>query len=159
MHPAAWEDQRLLKQCQVTRARRGGPGGQRRNKVQTAVVITHRPTGLIAEAGERRSPAQNQQVALFRLRLALAAAVREPFTGPDALWESRCQGGRLFVNEEHADFPGLLATALDAIAAAGNDVKTAADALGCTATQLVNLLRKHRPALDLINAGRAHPLR
>ena len=56
--------------------RRSGPGGQHRNKVSTAVVITHRPTGVRAEANERRSQAENHREAVRRLRVRLAVEVR-----------------------------------------------------------------------------------
>ena len=49
-HPAAHDLERLLADCDVRFTRRSGPGGQNRNKVETAVVLTHRPTGLVAEA-------------------------------------------------------------------------------------------------------------
>ena len=48
-HPASLDDDRLLAECDQSFLRRSGPGGQNRNKVETAVVLRHRPTGLIAE--------------------------------------------------------------------------------------------------------------
>src|SRR5215210_8100880 len=129
LHPAALTADRLLADCDVTRTRRSGPGGQNRNKVETAIVLTHRPSGLVAEASERRSQAENHKVALFRLRRALAVAVRRPL-GPDEpprpLWHSRRRHGRIAVKPAHDDFPALLAGALDVLAARDMAVKTAA---------------------------------
>lgn len=44
-----------------------GPGGQHRNKTETAVRITHIETGISAEATESRSQHRNRQQAFFRL--------------------------------------------------------------------------------------------
>src|SRR4051812_33083495 len=105
-HPAALPPDDLLRQCGMRRTRRSGPGGQHRNKVETAVILTHAPTGVQAEANERRSQAENLRMALFRLRVNVALEVRQPDASfPSPLWQSRCRGGRIVVSGEHDDFP------------------------------------------------------
>jgi protein subunit release factor B len=58
--------------------RRSGPGGQHRNKRSTGVRIVHLPTGLIVMATERRSQAQNLEVAIERLAAILERRARKP---------------------------------------------------------------------------------
>src|SRR5512136_1153675 len=94
--PAACSPTQLYAECDVRRLRRSGPGGQHRNKVETAVSLHHLPTGVRAEANERRSQAQNRSLALLRLRMNLALEVRRsvgPDYVPSPLWKSRCGGG------------------------------------------------------------------
>jgi len=181
-HPAAFTAERIYSECEVNFVRRSGPGGQHRNKVSTGVVLTHRPTGVKAEAAERRSQAENRAAALFRLRVNLALQIRcvletgaaagragngtqpgEIDYRPSALWRSRCRGGRIELNAEHDDFPAMLAEALDLLAIVDFDHVQAAARLGCSATQLVKLLKKEPRALALANAERQrrdlHPLR
>jgi hypothetical protein len=159
-HPAALdpaEPVRLLSQCDVTRSRASGPGGQNRNKVETAVRITHRPTGIAGWASERRSQAENLRMALFRLRVNLALEVRGYFAlreVPSPLWRSRCREGRIAVNPEHADFPALLAEALDVLAALRFDPAAAANLLNVTTSQLIKLLKDEPRALQWVNRQR-----
>lgn len=156
-HPAALSDDELLKQCDWHTTRRSGPGGQHRNKVETAVVLTHKPTGIRAEANERRSQAQNRTMALHRLRVELAVRIRLPIEAnaePSELWQSRAQGRKLNVSDEHADFPTLLAEALDRAAAHGFDLSTAAEQLGVSTTQLARFLQQSPVAWQWVNAER-----
>ena len=62
----------LLAECEEEFFTSGGPGGQHRNKTESGVRLTHRPTELSVTATERRSQARNRTEALERLREALA---------------------------------------------------------------------------------------
>ena len=152
MHPARLAPDTLLDDCDETRTKRSGPGGQHRNKVETAVILLHRPTGISAEASERRSQADNRRVALFRLRIRLALFHREPpEAGPSPLWRSRVQGGRILIGVDHDDYPAIVAEALDRIIAADLDMPAAAAGLGVSPSQLVHMLEKEPAALGALN--------
>lgn len=166
VHPAALADDELMQQCSWTRSRSGGPGGQNRNKVETAVEILHMPTGVRGRAGERRTVRENARVAVLRLRLALAVEHRVGVPAGECrsdLWRSRTRGGRITLAVTHRDFPSMLAEAMDVIAACDHDVRQAATRLCVTASQLTRLLKDHAPALAALNAVRQargdHPLK
>lgn len=69
---AALTDDALLAECEEDFFIASGPGGQHRNKTESGVRLTHRPTGLVITATERRSQLMNRGVALERLRAVLA---------------------------------------------------------------------------------------
>jgi peptide chain release factor len=60
---AEWSERNL----KIERMRASGPGGQHVNKTETAVRITHLPTGLSASAQEERSQHLNRKLATARL--------------------------------------------------------------------------------------------
>jgi len=61
----------LKKQVVIETYRSSGPGGQRKNKVETAVRLRHLPSGMTVVATEHRSQAENRRLAFERLRKRL----------------------------------------------------------------------------------------
>lgn len=163
-HPAAIDPDELYAQCALKQTRGTGPGGQHRNKVATAIILTHEPTGITGQASERREQIANRKVALFRLRVNLALGIRhDPIYPPSELIQSRFVQGAIRCNPEHEDFPAVLAEVLDNLFFVKCDPAKAGSRLGCTTSQLVKFLKNEPRALQLVNTRRAekklHPLR
>ncbi len=83
---------------------------------------------------------------LRRLRLRIALELRSSFdlSGPTLAPEFLAQRGprgRLAVNTHNPAYPVIVATALDAFAAAGGSYAKAARSLGLTTSQLLRFLR------------------
>lgn len=157
LHPAQLPEDELLASCRMDRGKTSGPGGQHRNKVATAVTLTHEPTGISGHASERREPEVNRKVALRRLRLNLATEHREPVPSGDArseLWRMRCKDRKVVVSERHADLAAMIAEALDFVYASGLDAKKAAVRLECSMSQLLKLIAKHPAAFGKLNTDR-----
>ena len=147
-----FDDARLLAECEVHIHRTGGPGGQHRNKVASAVRLVHRPSGYVVTATERRSQHENKANALRRLREALAVGVR---CAPPAavVWpDNICiTDGRLRVNEKNPALWEVLGLVLDEVAACGGQVGQAADRLGVTTSSLTRVLAENPKAFAEAN--------
>jgi protein subunit release factor B len=61
-------DDELLRECEVDTFRSSGPGGQHVNKTETAVRLTHMPTGIVVTSQQERSQHRNKQLCLKKLR-------------------------------------------------------------------------------------------
>jgi protein subunit release factor A len=61
-------DEELLRECEVDTFRASGPGGQHVNKTESAVRVTHLPTGVVVTCREERSQHRNKAACLQKLR-------------------------------------------------------------------------------------------
>ena len=66
----------LLAECDVETLSGSTKGGQRANKVETAIRLTHRPTGTVVNERSSRSQFRNKALAVKELRRRLEEAAR-----------------------------------------------------------------------------------
>ena len=155
-------DDELIRHSEVDRYRASGPGGQHRNKTESAVRVRHQPTGVSAHADESRSQHENKQKAIKRLRGAIALAVREPVALDGFVASERlarlCAGGTAPLGEktrQTADYWVAMAQLLDLFAAAGAEVAVTAGHLGLGSAALAKLLTHDEQVHRVVNQLRA----
>ena len=66
----------LMAECDVETLSGSTKGGQRANKVETGVRLTHRPSGTVVTARRSRSQFRNKALAVAELRRRLEEAGR-----------------------------------------------------------------------------------
>lgn len=152
------DDAALLRQCAVDTYRASGPGGQKRNKTDSAVRLRHEPSGLAVIAEESRSQHENKAKALRRLRAAIALHVRENYDGvappPELVTRSLDAQGRLRIGRRHEDYWPLMAVVLDAVAAAGGEIRKAAAFMGLSTSRMSAIVTGEEKVMAEVNRMR-----
>ena len=149
MDAAPWEldDEKLLGQCRFEAFVGSGPGGQKRNKTNAAVRITHVATGVSAIAAESRSQRENRIHAIRRLRHKLAMELRreiDPLIYHPPDWFAQYPG--LHINAKNPLYPTAVAEVLDVLKAMHWSIGRAAVMIGVTTSALTRFLHDD-PAL------------
>lgn len=155
IHPATLSADKLEQECQLTFRRASGPGGQNRNKVETAVQVLHLPTGLTGQASERRTQGENRQVALQRLRLTLAINIRtDTCDVVQSTVVNYIKKGKLAISDQNADWPTVLAELFNMIATHKWQLNSVAHSLQTTPTQILKAIAREPAALAYLNSNR-----
>lgn len=140
---ASATDAELLAGCEEDRYRASGPGGQKRNKIESAVRLRHLPTNTMVIASESRSQHENRARALRRLRQRLAFEYRQEATGdPPAVVVQALANGKLALRPKHADFLAVASWILDLLEENRGSVSETAERLGVSTANLVDFLRE-----------------
>ena len=160
-------DDELMTQCRFERFRVSGPGGQHRNKTDSAVRLTHEPTGVVGYASERRSQGQNRSTALARLRRGIALEVRAELTLELELYHPPLPLQRVLprsveaetprrerVGAKHREFWTGVSPLLDLFEAVQGSVADCASRIGCSSNQLTKLLASESHLWAAANAIR-----
>lgn len=155
-------DAELLAECEVDRFRASGPGGQKRNKTESAIRLRHTPSGVIAIATESRSQHENKARALRRLRHLLAIDFREPvildeYVTPEPLRTILGKGANALTKRERegAEYLLALGAVLDLFEAAECSMGDTARYLNVTTAALTQLIHSDDAALRKVNELRS----
>ncbi len=162
----ALADAELQAQCRFDRFRVSGPGGQHRNRRDTAVRLVHEPTGMVGQASERRSQLQNRAEALRRLRRTIALELRRPvaldsYEPPLSLQrilprvvQTAEVRARDRIGPKHREFWNGAQHLLDLFEALEARLADTAAALGCSTNQLARLVSSEPQLLRRVNQMR-----
>ena len=163
-------DEALIAQSEVDRYRASGPGGQHRNKTESAVRLRHKPSGATAIGEDSRSQAENKIHAVRRLRAAIALELREPVALDGYARSPRLgalvAGGTAPLGARTrltGNYWAAIAELLDLLVAGELEIGATAQRLGITTGALSKLLlhdeQVARAVNDLRRARSMRPLR
>ncbi len=161
------DDRALLARCHVDTYRSHGPGGQKRNKTDSAVRLRHRSTGLIVTATEDRSQHVNKTRAVRRLREAIALHVRTGLDlqrySPSALLRAcvtGCGGDRwqmpaCWPSRRDPRYYLVVRELLDLLVACDLRVAEAGSRLGTSTSLVVKVIQSDAKLWERVNQLRA----
>ena len=163
-------DDQLIAQSEVDRYRASGPGGQHRNKTESAVRLRHRASGVSAIGEDSRSQAENKHHAVRRLRSAIALELREPVQiqgfVPSPRLAAFVKAGTAPLGaktRQTGEYWAAIGELLDLLVSGNLEIAMTAQRLGITTGALSKLLLHDelvaRTVNDLRRAAQMRPLR
>ncbi|CAN5904359.1 hypothetical protein BH11MYX3_BH11MYX3_26570 [soil metagenome] len=151
-------DDALIAQCEVDRYRASGPGGQHRNKTESAVRLRHKLSGVSAIGEDSRSQSENKLHAVRRLRSAIALELREPVRiegfVPSRRLAAMVAGGTAPLGAKTkltGEYWAGMAELLDLLVAGSLEIATTAQRLGITTGALSKLLLHDDQVARVVN--------
>ena len=145
-------DDVLLKHCREECYRASGPGGQHRNKTDSAVRLSVQNGTITSQCEDHRSQHRNRAEALRRLRIVIALELRLPVSKstPSQVWDGPWKIGR-----KDRRYAGFLAHVLDVLDHYDWAVGLSAEALGISTGKLIRTLARDPQAWNAVNQARA----
>ncbi len=143
-------DPELLKECEIKRYQASGPGGQKRNRVYSAVRIVHTGSGISVTAASHRESARNQNEAVEKLRLALALSfnTRGMQEADVDGFPIVCPPGwpvfRSKVNAHSRHYPNFVYLSLCGLKYYRGHIGDCALSLGVSTSALIRLFKQHK---------------
>ncbi|MBG92969.1 MAG: hypothetical protein CL792_03215 [Chloroflexi bacterium] len=139
-------DQELMEQCVLDKFRASGPGGQKKNKTDSAVRIRHVSSGLVGFSSESRSQHINRVYALRRLRLKIALTLRS--NPPNVRSElekfvQQTKNSSFTLNTRNSKYSIIVASLFDELSANNWKVSLTAKKIGVTSSSLNKFLRSN----------------
>jgi hypothetical protein len=151
-------DDALIAECDVDRYRASGPGGQHRNKTESAIRLRHRDTGVSAIGEDSRSQSENKLHAVRRLRSAIALQIREPLELDGFVASPRLAalvaGGTAPLGERtrlSGEYWAAIGELLDLLVSGALEIGTTAQRLGITTGALSKLLLHDAQVARVVN--------
>ena len=139
------ENDALIKLCDIDFFKATGPGGQKKNKTESAVRLTLKNSAISTTASEDRQQSINRSRALQKMRLAIALEMRQepqPWTGQ---WD---------MNTKNSSYSLFAACLTDHLHSHNWQVSEAAKSLNLSTGKLIKIIAKNETFWQFLNSAR-----
>ncbi|MCM8537975.1 MAG: peptide chain release factor-like protein [Lentisphaeraceae bacterium] len=135
----------FLKHCTLDFYKARGPGGQKKNKTESAVRLTHNDSSVAATASEDRKQSVNKSKAIKRLKLELAFTMRCPAVP----WK-----GQMDMNPSNKHYSLFCACLFDHLEENDWQISTVAEAYKLSTNKLIKIISKSDTLWQEVNKRR-----